>query len=257
MKTLIHYLFSRVLFPLRRAALAAVPLVLLGLMASPGHASISFAPAPAFNPATPTYGSDAYFSYTSGTIAGAAETPGGNGVTGISYTGGPVTFTQQASGFAVTSSLTEFSISGTGNSGALSASSDMVSVRYHFTLAGSAGNIDPPLIESFTLALSATTSMGMTTSSVTGTETVSGDFSGTAVFALSGADSGATLTGYTASLTVNYELISINGATLSVTVPTGSIDFDAVPEPGTWATLAFGLGAVGVRWTRVRRRRAA
>ncbi len=96
-----------------------------------------------------------------------------------------------------------------------------------------------------------------------GTQTVTNTTGGTGLFArdttiaVPGA-AGATFTGYTGDLMVNYSIggTSGSGATLAVTIPANSIDFNAVPEPSTWLILATGIVGAGFNVMRVRERRA-
>ncbi len=230
--------------------------------------------APTFNPnATVTYGPDSLNSFTtSGTpaISGAALPPGSNGTTGATYTGSAsFTGNGNGSGTNVVGNIQEFSISGNGNGGSLNTTSDAASIHYNFTLAetDNPSNGDFLAITSWQLNLSVTTNAGVNSTIVTGgsgvnQENQSIQYQGTAVFPLSGADSGTeTLSSYSAALTVNYTRShgsTGGGATLSVTIPAGSIDFNttAVPEPSNWLILAVGVAGAGVQLARVRQRRA-
>ena len=220
-----------------------------------------------FDPANATFNGDPANSFAASSGGGytsAAIPPGANGVAGVSYSGGVTYIDNQFEGghAGQVGSINLFSVSGTG-SGGLSASADMASIAYDFTLASTNGyaNLDPVGITGFTLDLSVTTSVGPMSKSVT-MSTGAGTYSGVVEFALDGADAGATLTGYTGSLTVNYELTATNyyeysHATISVTVPAdSSIDFDAVPEPSIWIILATGVIGTGFHLMRVRQRHA-
>ncbi len=249
-----------------RTALKLSPLAALGLMAQPAVARPLTV---IFDPADATSNGDNnnnFFQDSGGGFTGSAQSNGANGSTGVTYSGNQNYIDGQFEGgyAGQVGSINMFSVTGTG-SGALSTAADMASIRYDFTLGTTAGtnNGDPVTITGWTLDLSVTTSAGTTGQTVSSTGGA-GTYGDTVQFALDGADAGATLTGYSGSLTVNYEFAGSdnvdNGGSVSVTVPAGqSIDFNAVgavPEPSTWVILATGVIGTGFQLMRVRQRRA-
>ena len=244
------------------SSLTLALLAALGLSAENAAAGTT-APAPSFNPSgTVTYPGDSQtansFGTGTGNIAGTALPTGSNGVTGAKYVG-TANFTEAAAGRGGTSgSLMEFNISGSG-SGILNTGDSSIPLIYSFTLGTTATGNSMASITGWTLNLSVTTSSGTATQTVTNTTGGAGTFSGVTSVAATGASSGAALSGYAASLVVNYTLTGAGtGATMAVTVPTNSIDFNgAVPEPGTWTTLALGAAVAGLGWRRARSRREA
>jgi hypothetical protein len=228
-------------------------------------------------PAPYSYASSgSFFSYNGdGPSGGGTPLPEFNGVQGVSFVGG-ASYTFTNSSFTSEGRGPSFRaidiFKSNGNTGTFSAG-QTVPVFFDLTVGVSApitarpsltlepdGITQPPTtISGFTLSYVINTSSGQSRVDVdrTFSITTADDpqrFTGFDALVLNSQPSGGAFLSYETYLTVFFSSYNAGDQFSFEFLPGGSVDFNPVPEPGTWSLLAVGaLGLGGLQWQRRRR----